>query len=174
MSTVKLAPDLYTKPPKTAVPGARVDYRSYEAIAGDVASTTQILGVGILPAGHRLANAALEMDALDSNATGTLTASVGVLNSYLNQALPSVAVPASYNSGGTTDVNTTSGLVSGQNIFTASTIGRAGGRTAPSLAFSDAIGVDFVNDRIIGVQFPAAAATAAAGTIGLILTIDQD
>jgi hypothetical protein len=172
-NTLKLAPDLYINPGKTAIPGMRVDFRKISLVVGDLI-TTQIVALGVLPAGHRLMHAFIESASLDAHTTTTITVTVGVLNTYYNQAPATVAVPAAYDSGGATDTDTAPALVSGQNIITASTIVRAGGRvdTFP-LAFSTAIGIDTKKDRIIAIQFPALPATAAAGVLGLGLVIDE-
>jgi hypothetical protein len=177
-NTLKLAPDLYTNPGKTSIPGARVDFRKISLLTTDLI-TTQLIALGVLPAGHRLMGAFIETASLDAHTTTTITVTVGVLNSYYNQmpaggAGSSLPV-ATYNSGGTTDLTSTDPeLVTGQNIITASTIVRAGGRvdTFP-LAFSTAIGIDTTKDRIIAVAFPALPATAAAGVFGLGLVIDE-
>ncbi len=169
--TLKLAPDLYTAPPVNAVPGSRMVYRSIELLTTDLI-TTQLIALSVLPAGHRLMGAVLESDDLDTGGP-TVTVSVGILNTYYNQAAATTSVPAAYNSGGATNTGTAPALVSGQNIFTASTVSQAGGRVYPSLACTTAIGVDEEKDRIVAVQFPAAPTTPAAGTLSLILFIDE-
>jgi hypothetical protein len=183
-NTLKLAPDLYTNPGKTAIPGMRVDFRKISLVVGDLI-TTQIVALGILPAGHRLMHAFIESASLDSNTTTTITVTVGVLNTYYNESpagttgikfnagsTPQSA--ADYSSGGQTATDVDPQLVTGQNIITASTIPRAGGRVDVfSLAFSTAIGIDTKYDRIIAIQFPALPATAAAGVFGLGLVIDE-
>ena len=177
MATLKLSPTLYSVPPKNAVPGARTIYASYAVLAADQIAT-QLIGLAVLPAGHRLMAASLESADMDTGAA--LTISVGILNTYYNQAAATVAVPAAYNSGGVTDTGTTPALVSGQNLFTSETIGQAGGRVnmpgavTTTLTPSTSIGVDYANDRIIAVQFPVPPAGTQAGTLALIYTIDQD
>ena len=170
LATVKQG-DIYTNNAKTAIPGARIDFRSLSVTTTDLGLNTQLITLGILPAGHRLMSAVFEMpSALDTN--NAMTMSVGILNTYWNQALATVAVPAAYNSGGSTDTGTTPALVSGQNILTTDTTARAGGRVVASLAFCSAIGVDETNDRIIAVQFPTAATAAVAGKINGIFFMD--
>jgi hypothetical protein len=171
-NTLKIAAGLYNKPPKTAIPGARVTYDSVSVLTTDLI-TTQLIALAVLPAGHRLMDAELETADLDSG-TAALTISVGILNTYYNQAAASASVPAAYNSGGATDTNVDPQLVTGQNILTSSTLGQAGGRAQSTLAFSAAIGVDYTKDRIIAVQFPVLPGAAQAGTLGIILTIDED
>ena len=173
MATLKLNPSLYTSPPKTAIPGARVVYTSMAVATTDMV-TTQLIAMAVLPAGHRLMNCALECTDLDTNATAAVTVSVGILNTYYNQAAASATVAAAYNSGGQTNVGTTPALVSGQNIFTDTTTLQAGGRNnSPTLGFTTAIGVDNIYDRIVAFQPTAVPGTATAGTIALIMTIDD-
>ncbi len=155
-NTVKLCPTLYSRPPKAAIGGARVEFATISVLTTDLI-TTQLLAMACLPAGHRLVGAAMECTDMDTG-TPALTITVGILNSYYNAALN--AAPALE--------------AATYDIFTASTLGQAGGRARSLLRFSTAIGVDQVNDRIIAVAFPAAPATPAAGTLSLILTMDQD
>jgi hypothetical protein len=150
-----------------------MDYRSISLLTTDLVST-QLVALGVLPAGHRLMGGFVESAALDSHTTTTLTLSVGVLNTYYGQAAATAAVPAAYSSGGATNTDVDPQLVTGQNVITASTIGRTGGRVNSFvLGFSKDIGIDYTKDRIIAVQFPAAPATAAAGVLALGLLIDQ-
>ena len=184
-NTLKIAPDLYTNPPKTGIPGARYDVRSISVLTTDLI-TTQLIALGILPAGHKLCGAFIESTALDTNGTPLLTLTVGVLNTYLNESPAGTSgikfnvgtnvaqVAADYNSGGQTDTTVYPALVSSQNLITASTIGRAGGRVDTFvLAFESNIGVDTKYDRIIAIQFPAVPGTAAAGTLTLGLLVDE-
>lgn len=169
MTTLKIAP-CFAQTAVTPIPGARVDTRSYEATAADLALTTQIIAMGLIPAGQRVVDFALEADDLDDATALTIT--VGVLNvvgqgtKYVESA--ALAVPDSPE----VVMGTTPTLVSGKNLITANTIGQTGGRAYSALAFTEAIGVNHDYDRVVGVQFPAGAGTAAAGTIRLILTLD--
>src|SRR3989304_1774483 len=99
-----LCPDLYTKPPKSAIPGARIDRRTIALTTAQVANSN-IVALGVLPAGCRLHGFYLESDDLDSGAN-TITLDLGVLNTYYNQAEATVAVPADYDSGGVTNTGT--------------------------------------------------------------------
>ena len=174
-----LAPDLYTKPALNALGGARWSYRTYAAGTSDLV-TTEIIGINILPAGHRLVGGFIECDQLDTSATTAITITVGVLNAYFD----SPTTYGSYNSGSHTDSGTVAALVSGQNLITTSTIGQAGGResigtttsksTASTLQPSQSIGVDKQYDRIIAVIFPVAPGTAKAGNITVAIEIDRD
>lgn len=171
MATLKIAPDLYSKPALNPDSGARNDHRVIALATGDLI-TTQIIALAILPAGQKLMGCALEVDQLDSNTSAAVTISVGILNNYADNP---VASPAVYNSGNplVADTGAVAGLVSGQNIFTTVTTGQAGGRAQPTLAFTNVIGVDMKKDRIIAVSFPTAPGTAKAGNIGLIIQTDS-
>lgn len=168
MPNTFLPKDLYIEPPINAVPGARVIHKKLTLTAAEQV-TTNIFGFIVLPAGHKLMHCVLEADDIDSATSHTIT--VGILNTYYGETPASATHAATYNSGGATNTATDEELVTGQNIFTASTVGQAGGRVYPSLAFTDAIGVDYNKDRIIAVQF-AAVGTAVEGDVGLIATID--
>lgn len=172
-NTLKIAPDLYTKPPKSAVGGARYDYRSIALATTDMV-TTQIVALGVLPAGHRLMDYFLESTDIDSATSAALT--VGILNTYYGEEEAAAANAAAYSSGGATNTATEPELVSGQNLVTASNVGQAGGRATKTatLDFTKDIGVDSSKDRIVAVQFSTAPGTPVAGTIGLGLLIDQD
>jgi hypothetical protein len=192
-NTVKYAPDFYTNPPKSAVPGARVDYREISLLTTDLI-TTQIIALGILPAGHRLLDLKLESSDLDSHTTPTITITVGLLNHYYNEAEACAAhpgwdandiepgIPAQVGSdaGATTPAEidgegtTTPVLTTGSDIITASTIGQGGGIAGPTstLTPSMSLGVS-KKDRIIGVQFAALPETAAAGRLAIKYEIDE-
>lgn len=187
--------DIYTNPPKSAVPGARWDHREYDVLTTDLV-TTHILAIGVLPAGHRLLDLKLEVAILDSHTTPTLTITVGLLNNYYGDPdvtvkagwdkaniTPGIAAQVGSASGATTPAEVAEGgsstvaLVTGSDIITASTIGRttAGvaklGATA-TLTPTLSLGVS-KKDRIIAVQFPAAAATAVAGKLAVDYCVDQ-
>lgn len=99
--------------------------------------------VAILPAGCVPVGLVYDSDGLDSNATPTITASVGLMNAA-DTDLASV-----WASGITASRDGTSVIVA---------LSSAAMRLAPSQA-----------DRRIGVKFTAAAATKAAGVVGLTL-----
>ena len=177
------APDLYTKPALNALGGARWSYRTMALATTDLV-TTEIIGINILPAGHRLVNAFVESDKLDTNGTTAIVFTVGILNTYFNQAAATASVPAAYSSGGQTNTGTAPARVSGQNLITTSTIAQGGGRdvlgvtttrsTASTLEPSSGIGVDNQYDRIIAIQWTTAPGTAAAGNITVAIEIDRD
>jgi hypothetical protein len=189
-NTVKLAPDLYTNPPKTAICGARVDYREINLATTDLI-TTQIIALGILPAGHRLMDLQLECGDMDSGAGLTIT--VGLLNSYYNRRSASAAYPGWDEHNGTLAIPAQIGsatgattpaeadgeggvspvLATGFDIITASTVGQAGGRDEIDLDKTPTITLGIsAYDRIIGVAFPAAPAGAVAGKLAIFYEID--
>jgi hypothetical protein len=168
MTDVFVPLDIYIEPPIAAIPGSRVIHKSVTLTAAQQV-ITNYFGFGVLPAGHKLMACVLESADIDGATSHTI--SVGILNTYYGQAPATVAVPAAYSSGGATNTGTAPALVSGQNVLTASTVGQAGGRVYPSLAFTEAIGVDYSKDRIIALYFPAVG-TSVEGKVGLIYTID--
>jgi hypothetical protein len=181
-NTLKIASDLYTKPALNALGGARWSYRTVELGTADLI-TTQIYALNILPAGHRLLNAFVEVDQLDTGGTAAaLCFSIGILNTYFGQAAATAAVPAAYSSGGATDTNTDPRLVTGQNLMTTLTAGQAGGRvilgvttaTTMTLKPMDSIGVDKKNDRIVAFQVTTLPNVAAAGTLVIAIEVDRD
>lgn len=98
--------------------------------------------VTILPAGCELVGITYDSDDLDTNATPTITASVGIMN------------------GDDSDLATV--LASG---ITASRDGTAAYVVTPQISRLAAASVD----RRIGVKFTAASATKQAGSVGLTL-----
>jgi hypothetical protein len=172
--TLKVAGDLYTKPPLDAIGGARWSWRKISIATTDLVST-QLIALNVLPAGHRLMDAVLEVTDMDGSTS--LTISAGILNTYYGEAAATVAVPAAYSSGGATNTGTAPALVSGQSFIVASTIGQGGGRKGPDTAAlypTYSIGVDKVKDRVVAVQFAAAPGSAIAGTLCLGILIDRD
>lgn len=155
-NSVIYADNFFTRPAKTGPEGAQFSYASKTLATTELVST-QIVAMAALPAKHRLMSAAIESSDLDTNDAATLTGSLGILNSNYGEALD--GAPA---------------LESGQNILTDSTVFRAGGRATPVLAFSNAIGVDNSNDRIIALHFTADSATPKSGTVGLVIGTQPD
>jgi hypothetical protein len=189
MASIIIAPELYSRPPINAMPGARVDVRSYTWAAADQVATN-VVALGILPAYHWLANLFLETADMDSGSSHTV--SVGLLNSYYNQALAASASPGwdqytatigiaaqvGSTTGATTPAEkagyggTTPILALGCNIITSSTVMQNGGRATytTTLTPTTTLGVSQY-DRIIGVQLTAVG-TAVAGQITLIYEVD--
>jgi hypothetical protein len=98
--------------------------------------------VAILPAGCVLTGIIYDSDDLDTNASPTIAASVGVVNA------------------GETDLSTVlaAGITASQDGTAAHLVTKAMVALAPA-----------ATDRVIGIRFTAAAATKAAGTVGLTL-----
>ncbi|PKN36682.1 MAG: hypothetical protein CVU62_13190 [Deltaproteobacteria bacterium HGW-Deltaproteobacteria-2] len=91
--TAQLAPDLYTKPPKTAIGGARADFRSMELTKAQVevtAANNAIIALAVLPAGHRLHGLYVECDDLSEGAD--IVFNVGILNTYYGAPVASASV----------------------------------------------------------------------------------
>jgi len=187
--TLKIAPNLYHKGPKTGTPSTGWDFRQMEVTKAEMevaAANNAILALGILPAGHRLQNLFVECDPLSTGAD--IVFDVGILNSYYNTAPASATTPGI--DGSTTvseledsSITLTDGtVIAYTNIITGATIGRssAAGRCAldnaaaalaPSLI---GVGVDKLHDRIIAINFTTEATTGVAGTIALGVCSAED
>jgi hypothetical protein len=191
MATVIIAPDLYSNPPKSAVPGSRKDFRSY-AWPAATQTTGYVLALGILPAYHRLSALELECSDMDSGTTHAI--SVGLLNSYYNRPVAAAATPGwDVHTGkvgipiqvGSTTGDTTPGeadllggttpiLALGCFIITASTIPQAGGRASMDVSLTPMITLGLSKlDRIIALALTATG-TAVAGTVAIAYTLDFD
>jgi hypothetical protein len=168
--SLKLAADLFSKPPKVGEDGLISDYRTVEMATTDLV-TTQIYAVGVIPAGHRVHQFAVECDDLD---TGTaMVFSVGVLNALYDGRKSTDGLDADSPEVLITSASYTAALVSGMNLLTASTLGQTGGRADAALGIANAIGaVDY--DRIIAVEINTAPGTAAAGTFSTITGYARD
>jgi hypothetical protein len=177
--SVNIAPDLYVNPPKTAIPGARWDYRTIEVTKAAMevtAANNAIIALGILPAGHRLLSLFVESDDLTTGSD--LVFGVGILNSYYGVAVASASV-AGFDTGtvprlatGTVTLADASTIAYG-NILTGSTIMQAGGRIDTLvLATMTNVGVDKFHDRIIAIDITTQATTGAAGTLSIGYCID--
>ncbi|MCA1490083.1 hypothetical protein I6F11_04015 [Ensifer sp. NBAIM29] len=116
-------------------------------------SAGDILELAMIPAGTRVVDMILDSDDLDTNGTPTMTMDVGIMSGDF----------------GSDDGARTCGA----EFFSASTLGQAGGVERPSLktAFRT---IKSGKDRSIGVKFPAAAATFAAGKIGLTVIVSTE
>lgn len=178
--TVQIAPDLYFKPPKTAIPGARWDFRSMELTAAQLqvtAANNAILALGILPAGHRLLSLFAESDDLSTGSD--LVFSIGILNTYYNAPVAGGAVVGF--DGGTAPRLATGSVVLPDRtiaygkILNGSTLMQAGGRIdALVLATMVNVDVDMYHDRIIAIDITTEAATGTAGTFAIGYCIDID
>jgi hypothetical protein len=160
MAAIVLNPDLYTKPPKTAIPGARKVYRSMAVTAAQLL-TTNIFAIGVLPAGHRLSDLKLELSRIDSQTSPDLTINVGILNCYYNTSPnPNISSPA---------LNSPL-LISAAALVSPALWAQPG--TTLTLGISQS--PDPVNDQIIAAQTVTSPGVAAAGTIAISYTIDID
>ncbi|YP_010115325.1 virion structural protein [Sinorhizobium phage PBC5] len=112
-----------------------------------------ILDLAMIPAGTRVIDMILDADDLDTNGAPTLTMDVGVMSGDF----------------GSEDGARTCGA----EFFSASTLGQAGGVARPTLktAFRT---TKAGKDRSIGIKFPVAAATFAAGVIGLTVIVSTE
>lgn len=187
---ITIAPTLYTKPPKTAMPGARFDFRQMEVTKAQLevtAANNSILAVGVLPAGHRLMGLFVEVDALSTGAD--LVFDVGILNSYYNEPEANVAAGDVGFDAGTVPRLATgnvtladASVIAYSNIMTGCIVGQssAAGRVAldtataallPSLV---GVGVDPFHDRIIAIDITTEAGTGIAGTVAIGALYDMD
>lgn len=108
-----------------------------------------IFDLGVLPAGHKVVDAILIPDDLDSNGTPTIALDVGILT-------------------GTPGDDVSSSRVCGAELFSADTGARTGTLARMSLAGGFRI-TPTESDRSIGLKIQAAPATAAAGRVRLQL-----
>jgi hypothetical protein len=178
--SAQLAPDLYTNPAKTSIPGARFDYRSMavtKAQAEVTAANNGILCLGILPAAHRLLSLFLESGGISTGSD--IVADVGILNTYLGLAAATATV-AGFDTGTVPRLATGSvtladaSVIAYGNILTGSTVLRTGGGRADTLVLplSVNVGVDPFHDRIIAVNITTQATTGALGYVALGYCID--
>ncbi len=120
-----------------------------ELATGDL-DLNDIGAIGVLPANHLPLHIDIYADDLDSNGTPALVTSIGVLNS------------------GGTDISTDAadgGAAWLTGITTGQAAGAVGAQTSVALNSVTASG----SDRNIAVKVTTAAATAAAGTYGIVL-----
>ena len=180
-NTVVLNPYLYTKPPKNPMPGTRTDYQQMAMSTTYESTTTNIYAIAVLPANCRVKDIRLESDQLDQATAITVT--VGLLNGYYSGPVANATGTTGWDGATTPQLvtstpssiyNVTGGKASTIAISASTTPCRAGGWIGPDATYqlSNAWGVDQKNDRIVGIQFSAAAVTAAAGYIGLSLSYD--
>ncbi len=173
--TAQLAPDLYTNPAKTAIPGARFDFRSMavtKAQAEVAAANNGILCLGILPAGHRLMTLFVESGGISTGSD--IVASVGILNTYWGLAVATATV-AGFDTGTVPRLATGSvtladaSVIAYGNILTSFTILRTGGGRADTLVLNIGanVSVDPFHDRIIAVDITTPATTGVLGYVAL-------
>lgn len=127
--------------------GVVVAQRFYMTVPAN-AALNDILELGILPAGCRPVDATLDADDLDTNGSPLIALDVGIMSGKV----------------GSTD----GGRTCGSELLAASQIARTGG--SARLATAAAFRITATDEeRSIGVKIQAAAATGAAGVIGLTL-----
>jgi len=129
--------------------GQAVTHRYSIAVPAD-AGLNDILELACIPSGCRVAEIVLDADKLDSNGAPTLTLDVGIMSGAFGDA--------------------DAGRTCGAEFFAAATTGQAGGVARPTLASAYRT-AGAATSRAIGVKIKAAAATGAAGTIGLTVTV---
>ena len=112
-----------------------------DLVAADL-DANDVGAVAILPAGHQLAGIIYDSDDLDTNASATIAASIGPINA------------------GETDLSAVwaSGITASQS-----------GTSAQPALTPAALRYSASTDTKIGIKFTAAAATKAAGQVGLTL-----
>lgn len=128
--------------------GQAVTFRYAMAVPTTV-QADDILELAPIPPNCRVAEIVLDSNDLDSHGTPTLALDVGIMS-------------GGWGEDGARTV--------GAEFFAASEIGRTGGVARPTLATAYRTGTAD-HTRSIGVKIGAAAATAAAGQIGLTVTV---
>lgn len=151
------------KPVPTSESGHKVLATRFEIqmATGDL-DLNDIGVLGILPAGHIPVGALMDADDLDSNGVPALVHSIGIGNLALKDAAGAASADAANTLISTTTVD--GGAAWGTGI----TVGQAGGQVQVlSKALSRVQAVSY--DRYIVGKVTTAAATAAAGKLGLTL-----
>ncbi|MBD9539918.1 hypothetical protein IB276_10675 [Ensifer sp. ENS04] len=112
-----------------------------------------ILELAVVPAGTRVVNVILDSDDLDTNGAPAMTMDVGFMSGDFGD-----------DSGART---------CGAEFFSGSTLAQAGGVATPTLKTAYRT-TKSNKDRSIGIKFPVAAATFAAGLIGLTVIVSTE
>lgn len=120
----------------------------YDVPAGGLALNTVIEMCGI-PPHHFVLSCALDAPDLDTNGSPTIGLDVGLIAGTYGDATRAATI--------------------GAEFLAASTIARTGGRAVSAL--NHAAVLPSAAERAVGVKIQAAAATAAAGTLRLILQV---
>lgn len=127
--------------PNSGCAGAEVAQLFEYTLSAPALAASDIIELAVLPAGNVVTDAILVCDDLDTNATPTLSLSVGVMSG---------------------EVGDTGARTCGAELFSASTIGRTGGVERSSLASAFTL-TPSDKDRSIGVLIVGAPATQANG-----------
>lgn len=147
------------KPVPTPAGIESVAVRYELSLATSELAANQIGEIGVLPAGCVPVDAYFDADDVDTNATPTIVAEIGLSNAAVSNSMQA--------KGGT--ASSTAAADGGAAWITGLTTGQAGGQSAiVSKAISRVAPVAW--DRYILLKFTAGAATAAAGKVGLTLT----
>lgn len=131
--------------------GVAVSHRFAMALTAPMLALAQITEIAKIPADCRVVDIVLDSDDLDTDGAPLLAFDVGIL------------------SGDFGDVDLGGARTMGAEFFAASQLGRAGGVAFPSLASAYRT-ANSDKERGVGIKITAAAATAAAGTLGITLT----
>jgi hypothetical protein len=129
--------------------GCAVSQRFSFAVPAGGLAAGDIIELGCIPPGCRPVDVILDADDLDSNGAPTLALDVGLMSGEWGDA---------------DDTRTC-----GAEFFSASNVAQAGGLARPTLKTAVRVAASD-KARSIGVKIATAAATAAAGTIGLTVT----
>ena len=134
--------------PNPGFSGVAVTHRFTMLIPAN-AQVGDIFEVAAIPPGCRPLDIVIDADDLDTHGTPTIAFNVGVMSG---------------NYGADDDTRTC-----GAEFFAASQVARTGGVAQPSLASAYRVPVN-AKARGIGIEITTAAATGAAGTVGLTVT----
>lgn len=145
--SIFVSPNCASGAPRITAAGPEVvATRGAFTLAADKPAQNDTIRMVVLPAGHVPVDLWVDSDDLDANAGApAITISVGILDAAKT------------------------GLAANTTMINASTVGQAGGIARADKKELARIAVDTVNDREIGILFPAAPGTASGGVIGLTL-----
>lgn len=145
--SIFVSPNCEAGAPRITAAGPEVvATRGQYTLAATKPAQNDTIRMVVLPAGHVPVDLWVDSDDLDANAGApAITFSVGILDAAKT------------------------GLAANTTMINASTAAQAGGIARADKKELARIAVDNVNDREIGILFPAAPATASGGVIGLTL-----
>lgn len=135
-------------PPYPSHSGETISHR-FAIVAAATLALGDIIELAVIPPNCRVVDIVLDVDKLDDHETETISLDVGLMSG---------------NWGVNDDTRTC-----GDEFFDGDTTARGGGVARPSLVSAYRVGTSPVA-RGIGVKVAAAAATKAAGTIGLTVS----
>lgn len=144
--SIFVSPNCESGAPRITAAGPEVvATRGAFTLAADKPAQNDTIRMVVLPAGHVPVDLWVDTDDLDAGGAPAITISVGVLDAAKT------------------------GFAANTTMISASTAGQAGGIARADKKELARIAVDNVNDREIGILFPAAPQTASGGVIGLTL-----